>query len=152
MADRWSQAEGARIVAAARGWIGTPYQHQASCRGAGADCLGLVRGVWRELIGPEPEVVPPYSASWTETAADDPLAAAAARLFVPVAEAALGDVLLFRLGRGGPAKHLAILASDTVRAGRIVHAYSGHTVCETAVPPGWVGRLAGIFRFPIGGA
>ena len=37
------------IVARARAWIGTPYRHRASCRGAGADCLGLVRGVWREV-------------------------------------------------------------------------------------------------------
>ena len=40
-----------RIVMAARGWIGTPYVHQASCRGAGADCLGLIRGVPLFLIG-----------------------------------------------------------------------------------------------------
>ena len=46
------------IVAAARGWIGTPYQHQASVKGAGSDCLGLLRGVWRELIGPEPTAIP----------------------------------------------------------------------------------------------
>ena len=36
-----------QIVAAARGWVGTPYRHQASLKGIGADCLGLVRGVWR---------------------------------------------------------------------------------------------------------
>ena len=28
-------------------WIGTPYRHQASLKGVGCDCLGLVRGVWR---------------------------------------------------------------------------------------------------------
>ena len=39
------------IVAAARRWIGTPYHHQGSLRGAGCDCLGLVRGVWRDLYG-----------------------------------------------------------------------------------------------------
>lgn len=33
------------IVARARAWIGTPYEHQASCRGAGTDCLGLLRGL-----------------------------------------------------------------------------------------------------------
>src|SRR3989338_4143365 len=48
------------IVAAARSWIGTPYRHQASLKGAGCDCLGLVRGVWRELYGDEPEAPPPY--------------------------------------------------------------------------------------------
>ena len=35
------------IVAEARAWIGTPYRHQASLKGVGCDCLGLVRGVWR---------------------------------------------------------------------------------------------------------
>ena len=50
--------DGARIVEIAHGWIGTPYRHQESCKGAGTDCLGLVRGVWRDYIGPEPEVPP----------------------------------------------------------------------------------------------
>lgn len=49
------------VVIAARRWIGTPYVHQAALRGAGADCLGLVRGVWREVLGEEPEPVPPYT-------------------------------------------------------------------------------------------
>ena len=60
------------VVTAARGWIGTPYVHQASVRGAGCDCLGLLRGVWRELIGPEPEVVPPYTMDWSEPQGDLP--------------------------------------------------------------------------------
>ncbi|MFY8139958.1 MAG: peptidase P60, partial [Caulobacter sp.] len=59
----------ARIVAAARGWLGTPYRHQASVKGVGCDCLGLVRGVWRELYGQEPETAPPYRPDWAETGA-----------------------------------------------------------------------------------
>jgi len=50
------------VLALAKGWLGTPYRHQASCKGAGTDCLGLLRGLWRELYGAEPEVVPAYSA------------------------------------------------------------------------------------------
>ena len=42
------------IVGAARAWLGTPYRHRASTPGAGCDCLGLVRGVWRTLYGAEP--------------------------------------------------------------------------------------------------
>ena len=38
------------IVAAARAWIGTPYRHQAALRGVGCDCLGLLRGVWRDVL------------------------------------------------------------------------------------------------------
>ena len=54
------------VVAEARSWIGTPYQHQASLKGVGCDCLGLVRGVWRALYGEEPEHVPAYSRDWAE--------------------------------------------------------------------------------------
>ena len=39
-----------KIVTEARRWIGTPYRHQAATRGAGTDCLGLIRGVWREPL------------------------------------------------------------------------------------------------------
>jgi len=39
------------IVAEARRWIGTPYRHQASLIGVGCDCLGLVRGIWRAVVG-----------------------------------------------------------------------------------------------------
>ena len=49
-----------RVVAAARHWRGTPYHDQASRRGVGCDCLGLVRGVWAALEGHEPEPVPAY--------------------------------------------------------------------------------------------
>ena len=52
------------IVTAARGWLGTPYHHQASVKGVGSDCLGLIRGIWRELYGPEPEAMPPYTPDW----------------------------------------------------------------------------------------
>ena len=51
---------GGSIVAIARGWIGTPYVHQASVKGAGCDCLGLLRGVWREVHGEEPEAAPAW--------------------------------------------------------------------------------------------
>ncbi|MFZ2468534.1 MAG: peptidase, partial [Parvibaculum sedimenti] len=55
MAEAGTELTRAAVVAAARAWIGTPYRHQASCKGAGADCLGLVRGLWREFHGAEPE-------------------------------------------------------------------------------------------------
>lgn len=57
---------GERVACVARGWIGTPYRHQASSKAAGADCLGLLRGVWREIYGDEPEAVPAYTPDWSE--------------------------------------------------------------------------------------
>lgn len=39
----------AQVVAIARSWIGTPYQHQQRLRGVAVDCIGLPMGVAREL-------------------------------------------------------------------------------------------------------
>ena len=70
------------IAQAARRWIGTPYQHQQSQCGVGTDCLGLIRGMWREVIGPEPEVVPHYSHDWGEAGAEEILHLATLRHLV----------------------------------------------------------------------
>lgn len=136
----------ALIIAEARSWIGTPYRHQASLKGMGCDCLGLVRGVWRALNGPEPEAAPAYSADWAEAGGKESLAAAAARHLVPVelADVTPGDVLLFRWRAHLPAKHAAIL----VAADRIVHAHDGAAVAEVYFASFWRRRLAYAFRFP----
>ena len=136
------------IVAAAREWIGTPYRHQASCRGAGTDCLGLVRGVWREVFGAEPERAPAYTPDWGEVAGDERLLAAAARHLIPVGGAPhRSDLLVFRMADGAVAKHLGLL-TETAPGARFVHAYSGHGVVESALTRPWARRLAGVFRFP----
>ena len=53
-------AQRARIVCEAFSWLDTPYRHQASSKGHGTDCLGLIRGIWRALAASEPERPPPY--------------------------------------------------------------------------------------------
>ncbi len=143
--------QGERVVALARGWIGTPYRHQASLRGAGTDCLGLLRGIWRELYGAEPEVVPAYTADWAEPAGDEVLMAAALRLLRPQCAPAAGDVLLFRMRAGGIAKHLGIAAEVGARA-TFIHAYGGHAVVESPLSTPWARRIAARFQFPGGAA
>jgi len=141
---------GQAVVERARGWIGTPYEHQSSCRGAGTDCLGLLRGLWREMLGPEPETVPAYTPDWSETGgAEDLLAASARHLrWVPRDAAEAGDVLVLRMRDGGPAKHVGILAEDADGHRTLIHAYSGHGVVESPLTPAWSRRVAGVFRFP----
>ena len=137
------------IVAAARAWLGTPYRHQASCLGAGADCLGLVRGVWRALYGAEPELPPAYSRDWSEPQGEERLWAAAARHLRPKTrqDLAPGDVLLFRMRTGAVAKHLGIV-SALGSAPRLVHAYSGHGVVESPLGRPWRARAVACFAFP----
>ncbi len=141
-----------RIVTEARAWIGTPYRHQASLKGVGCDCLGLLRGVWRTVLGPEPEAAPPYSAGWAESAGRgaDPLAEAARRHLRPV-ETPLaafrpepGDVLLFAFRAHLPAKHCAIATGPDA----MIHAHDGSAVTEVALTPWWRRHLAAAFRFP----
>lgn len=136
----------AKIVASAREWLGTPYQHQASLKGVGTDCLGLVRGIWREQIGREPEAVPPYSANWAEISGEETLLEAARRWLVEISvgDAGLGDVLVFRMTQGALAKHCAIQSAPD----RIIHAYWGHAVVETRLVRWWARRAVAAFRFP----
>ncbi|MFW2587547.1 NlpC/P60 family protein [Sagittula sp. SSi028] len=138
-----------RIVTAARGWIGTPYVHQSSVRGAGCDCLGLLRGVWREVIGPEPEKIPAYTMDWSEPQGEERLWRAGLEHLVPKAlnDAASGDVLLFRMREASVAKHLGFQA-EVGGEPSFVHAYSGHGVIESALGAPWARRIVARFEFP----
>jgi NlpC/P60 family putative phage cell wall peptidase len=156
------------IVAIARSWLGTPYHHQASVRGVGCDCIGLVRGIWRELYGREAEPLPAYTRDWAEAHGRETLLEAARRhlVEVPRLEARPGDVLVFRWRRGSLAKHCAILATlplpacgervvvrgshpgAAIGSATMIHALEGAPVSEVALSPWWRRHLAGAFMFP----
>lgn len=142
---------GAEIIAEARLWLGTPYLHQASVRGAGTDCLGLLRGVWRAILGHEPEMVPVYTDDWAEPSKDEVLLVAAQRWLreKPGQVPAVGDVLLFRMREGSIAKHLGF-QSETGPHPRFIHAYTGHGVIESSLSAPWERRIAARFAFPEG--
>ncbi|WP_158967922.1 C40 family peptidase [Chachezhania sediminis] len=138
----------ARVVAAARAWLGTPYRHQAATLGAGADCLGLIRGVWRTLHGDEPEAIPAYSMDWSEPQGEERLWAAALRHLKP-AEGPLrpGQVILFRMREDAVAKHLGILSAPEPDPS-FIHAYNRRGVVESALSQPWRRRIAARFEFP----
>ena len=134
------------VITAARSWLGTPYHDQASVRRVGCDCLGLVRGVWRDLYGPEPMAIPPYSRDWGETGTREPLAEAARAVMLerPPTELAPGALILFRMRTGALGKHCGILISSD----RFVHAYERTGVIEERLDSAWRRRLAFAFLFP----
>lgn len=139
----------AEVLVRAQEWLGTPYRHQASCKGAGTDCLGLLRGVWREIYGAEPRAVPAYTADWDEPSGREELLHAAQGLLqaVPRDEAVPGDVLLFRMRPGAVAKHLGIMV-ETGATAAFIHAYSGHGVVTSPLSAPWQRKIAAVFRFP----
>jgi NlpC/P60 family putative phage cell wall peptidase len=134
------------IVAAARSWIGTPYRHQASLKGTGCDCLGLLLGVWREIGGSAIAPVPPYTPDWAEAGRVERLAEGLAVHLRELAqgEAREGDVVLFRWRPGLPAKHASILSAHD----RMVHAQERAAVAEVALGAWWRRRIAFAFSFP----
>jgi NlpC/P60 family putative phage cell wall peptidase len=133
------------IVRAARDWVGTPYMHQASLRGIGCDCIGLVRGVWRQVIGPEPEPMRPYTADWAEAGGEETLIGLGERHFVAIETNAFraGDVLVFRFRENAVAKHVGIASNDA----HMIHAHDGARVAEVALGA-WRRRIVRAFAFP----
>ncbi len=134
------------VIVVARSWLGTPYHDQASLKGVGCDCLGLARGVWREVVGGEPFVIPPYSRDWGETGPREVLAEGARGAMIEIApdNAGSGALLIFRMERRAIAKHVGIL-TDT---GTFIHAYERLGVIEEPLTLSWRRRIAFAFLFP----
>ena len=135
-------------VAIAQRWIGTDYAHQASLEGIGADCLGLFRGVWRELFGVEPIEVPPYSEDWSVADGTQMVKTAGCIMDAVTPDAAEpGDIALLRMRQSGPVKHMGILGQR--REGlTLIHAYSLHGVVETHFSAPWRRRVHSFYALP----
>lgn len=115
------------IVAEARSWLGTPFHWQASAKGKGCDCKGLVWGVARELGRPEADSLHANMASYGPAVDVRLLKAGLAATFDKRTDALPGDVLLLKVG--GRAQHLAILTGKTM-----VHTYGRGPRCVVEVP------------------
>jgi NlpC/P60 family putative phage cell wall peptidase len=135
------------VIAIARSWIGTPYAHQASVKGVGCDCLGLLRGVWRELHGEDAETPPPYSPDWAEATGEETLYTAMKRHLTEIdpRDIAPGDIALFRMMPRGPAKHCGIVAKK--KSGlMLIHARQNKQVGEEVFSALWRRKFAYGFR------
>ncbi len=135
-----------KIVQVAKTWIGTPYHHQSSVKQVGTDCLGLIRGVYREIYGGEPENPPPYSKDWAEATGEETMIEAARRHLIEIETDSLlaGDVVIFRFRRKFVAKHAAILTGSKT----MVHAVEGARVSEVHLNSWWHRHMAAAFCFP----
>lgn len=136
------------ILRVTRSWIGTPYRHRASLKGVGCDCLGLLRGVYRELYGldSDPTVLPPYRPDWYERTDRDALLLAAGEHLeeIPIPDMTIGDVVVFRMRPGSSAKHCAIISGPD----SMIHAHERVSVVEVSMGQAWKNKIAGAFRFP----
>jgi NlpC/P60 family putative phage cell wall peptidase len=149
---------GQSVLAAARLWKGTPFAWEASLRGVGCDCRGLLAGAARDAGRPEAEEIEARLTGYARHVDDAVLLAGLDRLFAPVWPAAAlpdavlppgllqaGDVLAIRLK--GKVQHLAIATGS----GGMVHAYLGEPalVCEVPLSGFWQRRIAGVWRWKL---
>ncbi len=136
----------AAIVAEARLWLGTPYHHQASALGVGADCVGLVRGILRTVLRVDPDSPPVYTRDWAEASGRETLldAARAHLTEIEPADTRPGDILVFRFRPHTVAKHAAVLTSPQT----MIHAIEGAAVSEARFNGWWRRRVAGAFAIP----
>lgn len=142
-------ADSAAVIAAARGWIGTPYHDQASVKGVGCDCLGLARGIWREVVGEEPFDLPAYGRGWGETGTAEVMADGARLAMIEIDPGLAlqpGAAVIFRMRAGCIAKHVGILTE----AETLIHAYERRGVIEQPLDRGWRRRIAFAFLYPAG--
>jgi NlpC/P60 family putative phage cell wall peptidase len=99
----------------------------------------------REVVGPEPFPIPPYSRDWGETGPREVLAEGARACMIEIdpRRAGPGALLLFRMGPSVIAKHVGILTGPN----RFIHAYERLGVIEEPLTLAWRRRVAFAFLF-----
>ena len=134
-------------VAEARTWLGTPFHHQASVKGAGCDCIGVIKGVGTALklvdydpASPEAQAFANYSMLPNSRRMREGLATWLVE--IPVAEATLADIYFMAWGR--EPQHVALITDKG-----IIHSYSGvGKVVEHALDEDWKRRIVASYRYP----
>ena len=126
------------IVEEARGWIGTPFHHQARLKGHGVDCVGLLVGVAMAL-GIRHCDRKDYSRMPDGVSLEKELDAQLDQ--VPLDQVMPGDVLMFRMPR--LPRHVAIYAGETM-----IHSTSdAGRVVEVNLDAYWQRALKKAYRF-----
>lgn len=128
-----------KIVAAARGWLGTPFHHQGRLKGVGVDCAGVIVEVARELnigdvdmqgYGHRPD------SRELERLCHEHMTR------VPVDQAKPGDVLLILIDKAP--QHLAFRTDVGM-----LHSYApARRVVEHRIDDGWASQIVAAFTMP----
>lgn len=154
--DATTKMDREAIVAEARSWVDppTPFHHQASVKGVGCDCIGLLAGVGRAL---QIEGAADFARAMLDEFAGygmDPnpalLRRGCGQYLVPIArkDVRLGDVLLFTMPKAkGEPKHFGIVSRlDPMY---MVHSWAGGAkrVVENRVDAMWERRILACYRF-----
>ena len=144
------------IVAEAREWLGTPWQHQGQTKGVRADCAGLIIGVGKNcggfnIVDPTVTTDDPFLKQFIGYGRD-PIPKKMLRalnfLMVRVDEPNLGDVCFFYMD--GEPRHLGIVSrrpSDNIY---VIHGFNAPNMMRVVesriVSPS---HILGTWRYPM---
>lgn len=131
----------AALTVSIQRWSATPFCQHQCVAGAGVDCVGLVRAVWRDCgidVAPAAQIPryglaagvhQPYSAllDWLRS---DPAARERLRWVDPDGQAMAGDIVVIR--RAASAHHVGLLGPEDHP--RLWHAAPGIGVCSIDWP------------------
>ena len=121
----------ADVVAEALTWVGTPFKWQASLKGQGADCAGMIEGVLRNLGMPEAASQWFWIKDYGGKVPVETLKQAVAAIMRPAPILESGDVALLWF-KGRP-QHLGIFRATT--SSTPASAASGLRCSPPARPP-----------------
>ena len=138
----------ADIVRVAREWIGTRWQHQASVKRVGTDCIGLLGGVACELglPGAERWKTDPVLHCYGREPDPKMLMGAVVDYLDPVPRSDMrpGDVLLCKF-KAEP-QHFAIMSGSD--PSMMIHAYAqARKVVENRIDDTWLSRIMLVYSF-----
>lgn len=139
----------AEVIASARTWLGTKYQHQQNAKGRGVDCSGLLRGIGAEL-GLEVRSRVDYARSPSHANAEAFLEQVRDNLVeIPLADAREGDVLLVWFEAADLPYHFVLVTEVRVDRMMILHTYASvGKVVETVLSVAWRKRVHSAWRIP----
>lgn len=137
----------AQVVAAARGWIGTPWRHQGRSRG-GVDCGGLLVEVARELCLADVD-----AGAYGLRADGRSLRALCEEHMrrIPLAQIAPGDAVLIRFRQAPHESHLAMVTDYRHGGLALLHALNraaGGCVVEHRLDAYWRSLIVAAYRLP----
>lgn len=125
------------ILAEAREWLNTPFHHQASLKGVGTDCGGMVKGTYRNLGIDTSRAPTNYARTPANNMMEKVLAEFADKISVPKP----GDIILFTFIR--EPQHLGIYTEN----GGVIHAYQPFKkVVEHRLDTKWLRRVNSYWR------
>ena len=131
------------VVACARTWLGTRWQHQARVKGQACDCAGLIIGVAQEMFHIDVDVPnyghEPHNDTMRKLC-DRYLVRASPQGYLP------GDVLLMTWN--SQPHHMAI-ASTVQGLPGLIHAYAqARMVVEHNIDAKWRRRIVAAYSYP----